>query len=186
MPHKILTLQQAAKHIRIPERELFHLVQRDEIPYLRRGDEVVFEHHLLDDWAQRRILGLPTQSLTDHHREATADRAKKATEDILVEQLFTPIWINPALASRTKPAVLRDMVTLAATTNLLYDDVALLRGLEERGLVQARWVKAGKVRERKQYAITTQGRVELAARKRQWRQFATAMDLVLSSRTSNG
>ena len=62
----------------------------------------------------------------------------------------------------------------------------LLRGLEERGLVKARWVKAGKVRERKQYAITTQGRVELAARKRQWRQFAAAMDLVLSSRNSNG
>ena len=65
-------------------------------------------------------------------REAIADRTKKATEDILVERLFKPIWINPALASRTKPAVLRDMVGLAMATGLLYDDAAFLRELEER------------------------------------------------------
>ena len=132
MPHKILSLQQAARHIRIPERELFHLVQREEIPYIRRGDEVAFEHRLLDDWAQRRILGLPTLSLTQHHRDEIADRTPHASNDILVERLFRPEWINPALASRTKPGVIRDMVALAVATGLVYDDAALQREIEER------------------------------------------------------
>jgi len=132
MPHRMLSLQQAARHIRIPERELFHLVQREEIPYLRRGDEIVFEHRLLDDWAQRRIMGLPSTSLAAHHREGIADRARQASDDILVERLFRPEWIDPALASRTKPGVIRDMVALAVSTGLLYDDAALQREIEER------------------------------------------------------
>jgi len=132
MPHKILSLQQAARHIRIPERELFHLVQRDEIPYLRHGEEVVFEHRLLDDWAQRRILGLPSATLAKQHREGIADRTRLASEDTLVERLFRPEWINPALASRTKPGVIRDMVALAVATGLLYDDATLHREIEER------------------------------------------------------
>ena len=43
----------------------------------------------------------------------------------------------------------------------------LLRGLERRRLVKARWIKAGKVRERRQYQITTLGRRELQERKRE-------------------
>jgi DNA-binding PadR family transcriptional regulator len=57
----------------------------------------------------------------------------------------------------------------------------LLRGLEDRRLVKARWIKAGRVRERRQYQITTLRRRELRERKRKWRQFAEAMELVLSS-----
>lgn len=133
MPHRILSLQQAARHIRINERELFHLVQREEIPYQRRGEEILFEHRLLDDWAQRRILGLPTQSLAQHHREGVAARSGAAAEDdVLVERLFRPEWINPALSSRTKPGVIRDMVALAASTGLLYEDAVLQREIEER------------------------------------------------------
>jgi mannitol/fructose-specific phosphotransferase system IIA component (Ntr-type) len=35
--------------------------------------------------------------------------------------------INPALSAKTKPGVIRDMVALAVTTGLLYDDAALQR-----------------------------------------------------------
>jgi mannitol/fructose-specific phosphotransferase system IIA component (Ntr-type) len=133
MPHRILSLRQAARHIRIPERELFHLVQREEIPYLRQGDDVVFEHRVLDDWAQRRILGLPGRTLSKEHREATASATgNRNSEDILVERLFRPEWIDPALPSRTKPGVIRDMVTLAVSTGLLYDDAAFQREIEAR------------------------------------------------------
>jgi PadR family transcriptional regulator, regulatory protein PadR len=58
----------------------------------------------------------------------------------------------------------------------------LLRGLEHRGLVKARWVKAGKVRQRRHYEITAKGLSELQERKRKWRQFSEAMELVLSSK----
>jgi len=143
MPHRILSLQQAAKHIRIPERELFHLVQRGEIPCVRRGDEVFFEHCQLDDWAQRHIMDLPSRTLEVRHREGIADRVKNAQDDVLVERLFRPEWIEPHLASRTKPAVLHDMVDLAVATGLLYDDVAFLREIEAREGVSSTAVEGG-------------------------------------------
>jgi mannitol/fructose-specific phosphotransferase system IIA component (Ntr-type) len=143
MPHRILSLQQAARHIRIPERELVHLVQREEIPYQRRGEEILFEHRLLDDWAQRRILGLPNKSLAQHHRKEVADRARDASEDALVERLFRPEWIDPSLHSRTKPAVIRDMVSLAVSTGQLYDEAALLREIEERESISSTAVGGG-------------------------------------------
>lgn len=143
MPHRIYSLQQAAKHIHIPERELYHLVQREEIPFQKRGEEVVFEKRQLDEWIQRRILGLPSETLLAHHRDEIADRTPRASEDALVERLFRPEWINPVLASRTKPAVLRDMVALALTTGRLYDDAALLNELEARESVASTAIGGG-------------------------------------------
>jgi DNA-binding PadR family transcriptional regulator len=55
-----------------------------------------------------------------------------------------------------------------------------LQTLEKRGLARARWVKPRGARERKSYVITAKGQTELAARKRQWRQFSSAMERVLS------
>ena len=56
----------------------------------------------------------------------------------------------------------------------------LLAAMERRGLVRARWVKAGKSRQRKHYEITAKGLAELRERKHKWRQFREAMDRVLS------
>lgn len=55
----------------------------------------------------------------------------------------------------------------------------LLRDLQRRGLVTSHWEKAGKVRQRKHYAITAKGRAELADRTLRWRQFVEATALVL-------
>jgi len=55
----------------------------------------------------------------------------------------------------------------------------LLAAMERRGLVRARWVKAGRSRERKHYAITAKGLTALRERKQKWRQFREAMDHVL-------
>jgi len=55
-----------------------------------------------------------------------------------------------------------------------------LRTLEKRGLARARWVKPRGARDRKSYVITAKGLKELEARKRNWRQFSSAMERVLS------
>lgn len=143
MSHQLLSLQEAARHIRVTERELFHLVQREEIPYIRQGENIVFEHRELDDWAQRRILGLPTRALTEHHKLEVAGRTRQSADDALIEQLFHLDGIKPALASRTKPAVIRDMVQLAVATGLLYDDAAFLREVEAREEVASTAIGGG-------------------------------------------
>ena len=55
----------------------------------------------------------------------------------------------------------------------------LLKAMEHRRLVRARWVKAGRLRQRKNYRITAKGLTELDERKRKWRKFSQSMELVL-------
>lgn len=48
---------------------------------------------------------------------------------------------------------------------------ATLYKLEERGLVQGRWVERPGQRRRRYYSITPHGREALATQRREWRQF---------------
>jgi DNA-binding PadR family transcriptional regulator len=48
---------------------------------------------------------------------------------------------------------------------------ATLYKLEERGLVQGRWVERPNQRRRRYYRITPHGRGVLASQRREWRQF---------------
>lgn len=134
MPFRPLTLQQAAARLHLAVPEVEQLVKYGEISFTRRGEgqEPLFSRRELDAWASQRLLGMSASRLADVHRVSTAKRQTLDGHDRLIESLFCADWIEPALQSKTKPSVLRDMVKLAAATNLLYDDTALLRGLEER------------------------------------------------------
>ena len=132
MPHRMLTLEQAARHIHIDPHELLHLAQREEIPFRKRGEEYFFEHRVVDDWAQRHLLELPPKNLVRQHKEVIIDSKRTVQDDKLIAALMKPEWIDPAMASRTRPGVIRDMVALAQETGLLYDDVIFQQEVEER------------------------------------------------------
>lgn len=55
----------------------------------------------------------------------------------------------------------------------------LLYRLEERGLVQGRWVEKPNQRRRRYYSLTAQGRGMLARQRRNWQEFVTAMSQVM-------
>lgn len=143
MPNRILTLEQAARHIHVEERDLIHLAQRGEIEYRRRGDEYFFVHRSVDDWAQRNIMTLEPKSLTLRHRAEIIAQRKPIKDDRLFEALIRPEWIKPDLQSRTRPGVIRDMVALAQATGILYDDVILQREVEEREKISSTAVGEG-------------------------------------------
>ena len=134
MPYRPLTIQQAAARLHLTLPEVEKLVKYQEVPFTRRGaeQEPIFSRRELDAWASQRLLGMNAGRVADVHRASTAMWQTPDSHDSLVPRLFCAEWIEPALQSKTKPSVLRDMVKLAAATNLLFDDTALLRGLEER------------------------------------------------------
>ena len=131
MPYRPLTIQQAATRLHLTVTAVEQLVKYQEIPFTRRGEELIFARRELDTWASQRLLGMSGAHVADVHRASTVKRTLDDHER-LVPRLFCAEWIEAALQSRTKPSVLRDMIKLAARTELLYDDTALLRGLEER------------------------------------------------------
>ena len=132
MPFRTLTLPQAAQRLHLDMPVLAQLVKRGEAPCTFRGAEPVFSRRELDAWASQRLLGMTSHNVDLHHRASSRSQTRLSPDEPLVPRLFCTDWIEPRLLSKTKPSVLRDMVALAATTNLLYDDAALLRGLEER------------------------------------------------------
>jgi transcriptional regulator len=54
----------------------------------------------------------------------------------------------------------------------------LLYRLENKGLVEGRWVEKPNERRRRFYKITGQGRRELAKQRKSWREFIHALDQV--------
>ena len=127
------------RHIRISD-ELFHRYSANRIPYpagRRRGFRRV-----LDDWAQRRIMGLNSHCLGASPPK-TEVRTDRDSDDILIKRLCRPEWIDPEMSAKTKPGVIRDMVALAVTTDLLYDDAALQREIEERESVSSTAIGGG-------------------------------------------
>jgi PadR family transcriptional regulator PadR len=54
----------------------------------------------------------------------------------------------------------------------------LLYRLEQRGLIQGRWVEKAGQRRRRYYKLTTQGRKMLKEQRSIWRDFVSAMNLI--------
>lgn len=130
--NRVLTLRQAARHIHIPERELYHLAQQGDVPVRKRGDEFFFEHGRIDEWAQRNILQLSDRELARRHGDAVGERIRASRDTALIPLLFAPDRIAPELASRTRRGAIRDLVALAFDTGLLYDDAEFLQEVSDR------------------------------------------------------
>ena len=132
MPHRILSMAEAAEYLHLASADMERLVKDADVPTEHQGSRTVFRRKDLDAWASRRILGLPSKALRDYHRAATDRIHDVALKGALVPQAMTVERIDPELHSRTRASVLRDMVALAESTDLVSDPRDLLESLEER------------------------------------------------------
>ncbi len=131
MEFGFLDLKSAAARLHMDELELKHFAQREEVPAQKRGEDFFFERRLLDEWAQRRMIGLHPKKLTGEHAHAMSERAK-STGEVRIADLLSIEAVAPILSARNKGGVLRDMTDLADATGMVYDKDALFKGLTER------------------------------------------------------
>jgi len=132
MPYRTLELRDAAAYLHLTERELEQLVKSTDIPHRDRGGRTVFLRGELDAWASQRILGMPLKRLADYHRQSTRRTHAVFNRDALMPELIQPRYIAPALASKTKKSVIRDLVAFAQTTGRVADPAELLASVEAR------------------------------------------------------
>ena len=132
MSYQMMDLKSAAAHLHMKENDLRHFAQREEVPSVKRGDSYFFEHRLLDEWAQRRMMEISEKQLTGEHRLAMAERRQTDGHDLHVADMLTPAVIAPFLTSKTRAGVLRDMTDFADGTGLLYDPETLFAELQAR------------------------------------------------------
>ena len=133
MPNRTFNLDEVAEYLHLAKRDVEKLALHREIPCEQQGGRIHFVRREVDAWASQRILGLSKARLeTYHHGGAARVRHRLGRAHAVVTELLRPVALKPALASRTKAAVLRDMVALAERTELLYDPQDLLKSLQER------------------------------------------------------
>jgi len=132
MSYQMMDLKSAAAHLHMKENELRHFAQREEVPSVKRGDSYFFEHRLLDEWAQRRMMEISEKQLSGEHHLAMVERRQTDGHDLHVADMLTPAVIAPFLTSKTRAGVLRDMTDFADGTGLLYDPETLFAELQAR------------------------------------------------------
>lgn len=132
MPHRTLSFEEVADYLHLRPEDIHRLLKTADMPHQMRGNRPVFLRGDIDAWASCRILGLPDRRLTAFHEQSTAQIRHIREEDALMPELLRSEYIKLDLASRTKSAVIRDMVDFAATTGRVYDPKALLASVQER------------------------------------------------------
>ena len=140
MPHRTFDLAEVAEYLHISQSDVERLVHHGEIPFEQQGKRVVFRQREVDAWASQRILGLGRAGLENYHRGSSVGAHTKRgaqahplrSGHAIVAELIRPECIDPAMASRTRPAVLRDMAGLAEKSGLVTDPEGLLESLRQR------------------------------------------------------
>lgn len=127
-----MSLNEVARHLRLPVERVEEGVRAGEIPHERAGSRLLFRKIDVEAWASRHILGMEAGRLDDYHREGERTDEPALRRAPLVTGLLQPACCEPALRSRTRPGVLRDLVGMAERTGRLNDPEALMAGLVER------------------------------------------------------
>jgi PTS system nitrogen regulatory IIA component len=132
MPHRMLTIAEAADFLNLSPADLDRRVKNGDIPCEHHGARVTFRKKDIDAWASQSILGLPGQALRVYHAASSARVHAIPLQGPLMPRLITVDRIDHELHSRTRGSVMRDMVALAESTDLVSDPHELLETLEER------------------------------------------------------
>ncbi len=132
MPHRTLTLKEAALYLHLPCGDVEDLIRHHEIEAQAQGARIVFRRRDVEAWALRHVLALPSKRLSLYHRRTSDSTRPISPQARILGALARIEAIEPALPSKTKPSVLRDMVAVADRTDLLCQPRELLASLEER------------------------------------------------------
>ena len=132
MSYRVFNLDELAGYLHVDRTDIEQLVRRNEIPHRQQGDRVVFLQGEIDGWASRRLLGLSAAELMDFHKVSSAKVHDLSARHAIIPELMRAEHIEPALASKTKHSVIRDMVELAGRTGLLNYPEDLLTHIQER------------------------------------------------------
>ena len=113
MAHRIFNLYEVADYLHLSRGDIERLVRRNEIPFERKGEKLIFNRNSIDEWASKRIIGSGkgSEQLAEFHKKtSTAKNHNLAKEHAIIPDLLKPAFVEQALKSldlRPKPADLR-------------------------------------------------------------------------------
>lgn len=127
-----MNLKQAAEHVHMDANELRHVAQRGEIEATKRGDDWIFSHKALDEWAQRNLLSATPKALKAQHSVMMDEHRRSDKTDWSAFSYFELNAIDLAIPAKAKAGLLRDMTDLAEKSGHVYDPDTLFKELVAR------------------------------------------------------
>ncbi len=132
MPYREFNLEQAADYLHIKAADLEDLAKQGVVPHRRAGGRLLFRKRDIDAWMSQRVLGLKKGRLAEYHKKTSVKTHDVSRGHAILPEIMKPDYIEPALRSRTRASVIRDMVDLAGRTGLLNDPEGLRKSIESR------------------------------------------------------
>ena len=132
MLHRTFTTEELTDYLHLAQGDVERLVRESDIPYEIRGGRTVFRRATIDEWASKRILRLPGKRLDAYHEKSMRGMREVFSSGALIPELLREDYIDLALASKTRPSVIRDLVALAERTGRVFDPRELLSSVEGR------------------------------------------------------
>ncbi|HUU98612.1 MAG TPA: PTS sugar transporter subunit IIA [Phycisphaerae bacterium] len=127
MPYRNMTLDELARHIGMDAREVRRLANRGILPGRQVRGEWRFNSVQMLDWLQREM-----HTLGEKHIRNLEQAMSGGQETATVGSLLAAEAVDMDLRAKSKASVLRELVSLAERTGLVYDRVGLIADLEER------------------------------------------------------
>jgi transcriptional regulator len=116
----------------------------------------------------KEYIAIPYMSLKIFSRELKKGNAELLILSLIEHRPRHGYEISKLIESRSKGSL---RFNVASFYPLLYR-------LEQRGLIQGRWVEKAGERRRRYYRLTTQGRKVLKEQRSMWRDFVEAMNRI--------
>jgi PTS system nitrogen regulatory IIA component len=132
LPHRSMSIREVATYLHLASADVEKLVRERDIPCEKQGDRFIFRRSIIDAWASQRILALSTPRLAEYHSKTSSKVGEFSPDSAVMPALITPERLNPALTSKTRSSVLRDLVAMAEKNDLVSDPKELRTMLEER------------------------------------------------------
>jgi PTS system nitrogen regulatory IIA component len=127
MPYRNMTIEELARHIGMDAREVQRLTRRGVLPGRQVRGEWRFNRAQMMDWLQREMHTLGEQHIRNLERAMS-----NGQEAAVVGSLLAGEGVEMNLPARSRASVLRELVSLAERTGLVYDRASLIQALEER------------------------------------------------------
>ena len=132
MSYQLFDIDGVADFLHLTPADIEQRVKNREIPFERRGHRLVFRKHAIEEWASRRILDFPSERLAVYHGKSTRNTRRILPNEALLPEMLEAGAVASAMASRTQPSVLCDLVALAEKTGNVCNHKELLEGLKSR------------------------------------------------------
>lgn len=143
MPTEDFDIDRLAAYLHLSPQKVSRLADRGKLPGRKVGGQWRFSRAEVHHWLEERIGLADEEELVNVEGVLREHRGPEEAENVVLADLLLPEAIAVPLAARTRNAVIRAMVDLAAGTGYLWDPEKMNDAVREREDMQSTAMESG-------------------------------------------